>query len=295
MESFLHKFSLFHYNIGFFSFDADSLLHGNIKIEWMQHDYRDRFFADPFILSITDKEIKVLVEDFEYSRWKGAISLLVVDRQTYCLKRKKVLLDLDTHLSFPFIYREASDIFVIPENSASDKLTAWRYSESAEALEMAVELTDMPVIDPVLYKANGRFLLFGSLRNMDENRKLFQWESDNLISTYKLVSNDPIKVDIKSARRGGGFFKIGDQLYSATQCCEHTYGEALNICRVDALGMGLLEEKICSILCPDSIYPCGLHTLNVCEGLCVVDGLTFLFRPVEKLKAMFKRKFGLSC
>lgn len=290
MNRILKKFSLFHYNIGFFPFEEERLLQGNIEIQWMKHSYKDRFFADPFILSVSNTEIMVLVEDFEYGRWKGNISLLVVDRKDYSLKRKKTLLDLETHLSFPFITRQGSEIYVIPENSAAGRLTAWRYDEKEECLQNISVLTEMPVIDPVIYVSNDHYFLFGSLRCQQENAMLYQWESDNLLSDYRLLSERPVKEGKKATRRGGDFFSIKGQLYAAAQCCEHHYGEALNICMVNFLDKGILKEEIVYSLHPTERFPYGLHTLNIHDNMCVVDGLTFLFRPLEKMKVMIRNR-----
>lgn len=283
------KLGLFHYNIGFFDYSSSSLMQGECPVCWMEHPYKDRFFADPFILSVSETEIKVLAEDFEYSRWKGSISLLVVDRQNYMLKRKKTLLDLDTHLSFPFILRMETNVYVIPENSASGRLTAYKYDVGCESLTTVSELTEMPVIDPVVWIDGQKYYLFGSLKGKDENEALYQWKSENALSGYRLVKTSPIKQDKSCTRRGGNFFMMNGVMHAATQCCERSYGEALNICRVEDMSNGVLRETVVSTLKPVEPYKGGLHTLNIHEGICVVDGLTFLFRPFEKMKRVLKR------
>ena len=52
------------YNIGFVDGDLQSVIDGKpLKVNWLEHSYTDRWFADPFILDVTDREIMVLVED----------------------------------------------------------------------------------------------------------------------------------------------------------------------------------------------------------------------------------------
>ena len=54
------------YNIGFIDGDLKDIIEGKLPIEvnWLNHPYRDRWFADPFILDVTDNEIWVLVEEW---------------------------------------------------------------------------------------------------------------------------------------------------------------------------------------------------------------------------------------
>ena len=91
----------------------------------MKHSYRDRWFADPFILDVNDSEIILLAEEVEDKMQQGVISKLVIDRASYVLKSKKTILELPTHLSFPVIMREGNKILVYPESGASGKLTMY--------------------------------------------------------------------------------------------------------------------------------------------------------------------------
>lgn len=290
MNFLLKKLSLFHYNIGFFDYDSDFLLQGKMHVHWTKHPYKDRFFADPFILDVTDNEIKILVEEFPYQEWKGKISLLTIGRGDYELKSKKTLLELDTHLSFPFIYRTETDVYVIPENSASGRLNAYRYDKETESLHIESTLVEQPVIDPVIVRQDNHYILFGALKGKRENGDLYSWQSTNPLKSYALTNNTPVKSDNGSGRRGGDFFFLNNELYSATQSCVHSYGEALNICKVEDLSETKLVEKVVKTLHPDERYKEGLHTLNMHDGVCVVDGLTYLFRPLQKILISIRNK-----
>lgn len=57
------------WNIGFIKCEPGELLEGKKKIErvqWLKHSYKDRFFADPFFLSVTEERLEVLVEEYLY-------------------------------------------------------------------------------------------------------------------------------------------------------------------------------------------------------------------------------------
>ncbi len=64
MSKLLEYFKATKYNIGFVDGNLESIIEGEpIKVNWMKHSYKDRWFADPFILDVTDNEIIVLVEE----------------------------------------------------------------------------------------------------------------------------------------------------------------------------------------------------------------------------------------
>lgn len=53
------------WNVGFcFTSADDVIINKGVKdVKWLNHPYKDRWFADPFIYSVTEKEIIVFVEE----------------------------------------------------------------------------------------------------------------------------------------------------------------------------------------------------------------------------------------
>ena len=83
----LNKTKATKYNIGFVSCPLKSILEGDtFSVNWLKHSYKDRWFADPFILDMTDNEIRILVEEWYDPIQRGRISRLVVDRSSFELK-----------------------------------------------------------------------------------------------------------------------------------------------------------------------------------------------------------------
>ena len=76
----------------------------HLDVDWVKMP-KDRWFADPFVLDVTDAEILLLVEDYGYDTRKGIISLLHINRATMEIMSRKVILETPTHLSFPAIWR----------------------------------------------------------------------------------------------------------------------------------------------------------------------------------------------
>ena len=122
------------WNLAFFEETSlKSVLSGDYSsVKWMHYADKTRWYADPFILRVTEDEIVLLVEELSYQINRGRLAKIVVDRRTFKLLSMKIVLNLPTHLSFPMILRKDENIIVIPENSASGKSSAYRYDEKTD-------------------------------------------------------------------------------------------------------------------------------------------------------------------
>lgn len=70
------------YTIGILEFDEEivSLKPNNssLKYHWIKDDYKRGWFADPFILDVSNNYMILLVEEFVYKLHRGVISKLVI-------------------------------------------------------------------------------------------------------------------------------------------------------------------------------------------------------------------------
>lgn len=252
----------------------------------MKHLYKDRFFADPFILDIKNDVIEVLVEEFIYKEWKGRITLLTVDRNSFELVSRKVLLDLKTHLSFPFIFRENTQIYVAPENSKSGQFSIYEYDDNKQQLTYVNALVKLPLVDSIIYKYDNQYFILGSIQNGNENRELYLWTSDSLFGIYTPNEGILVKQGYSSSRRAGDIFLSNNELYSASQSCANSYGEKLYINRI--LKITNLKKKVSyHILHNLHMMRVFIH-YNTYKGMCVVDGLSYLFLPQYKLNRLLR-------
>jgi len=92
-----------HWRIGFLQNTLEEVIAGaEPEIKWMRGKHPDGWFADPFVLKVTDTAISLLAEEFRYKTGKGRIVRLDIDRETLTLETVTPLID-GCHLSFPFI------------------------------------------------------------------------------------------------------------------------------------------------------------------------------------------------
>ena len=268
IKSHMKKLILQRWNIGFTETPIADILAGtSAQYRWMKHEYEGRWFADPFLLDVTEDDYVVLAEDFEDSRGYAVISKLVVDRKSLVLKDVKMLLDRKTHLSFPVIIRKDGEIYVHPENSESGELNLYRYDSSEEKLVKVETMMAAPMTDAVTLEYNGEQLLFATKLPNPNGTKLDMYVKEH--GEYKL--KDTIALGGRTARMGGDFFWVDGQLYRPAQDNNVCYGGALIIQRAKVEEGKWSFEDVRRLTSPHSEYTTGFHTFNMYKGTIVVD------------------------
>lgn len=277
---FLDKFVLGMWNVGIIEQDISQVMScENIKIRWMQHSYRDRFFADPFLYGKDNTYYYILAEEFPFYQNIGFISLLTVDRKTMKLIKKETIIEESVHLSYPFV----KDGKVIPEAYRSNKVTAYTLQDNK--IEKTETVMDTGLIDQTFLEYNGYEWVFAT-------------DKENPLSGLKIFyrgiggtewiphTKNPVKSDITNARPGGHFFVLNDTLYRPVQDSEKLYGHKIRIMRIDTLTPDEFTETEVKEISADSNPPYnqGFHTFNVEDGFIVVDGYreyhSFLVKPL---------------
>ena len=263
------------YNIGFVDSCLKDIIEGSlpIKVNWLNHPYKDRWFADPFILDVTDNEIWVLVEEWYDPINRGRISKLIIDKQTYKLKDILVLLELETHLSFPAIRRAQDGIYVYPENSVTGKLTEYKYIPEKEKLEISDIIANEPLTDAIQTDCFGEKLLF-STRLPDANGKdLYIYQFSEKTKVFTEINQYHYNENL--SRSAGDFFIYGEKIYRPSQACIKSYGDAVSIQEVNYNNGQFYEKEVRRIYSPHPDLDLGFHTFNIYRDMIVVDAVGY--------------------
>ncbi len=255
------------WEIGFVEGGLDAVMgQGPLKVNWLKHGYKDRWFADPFILDVTDSEILVLVEEYRYETDKGRIALLVVDKRSYKLKSLEIVLEEETHLSFPAIWRAHGNVFIYPESWKSGELSLYELKDGRCNPATKQVLCEEAMADAIMTERFGKLQLF----SVCENDKLRVYDFD--IKTQRFVLSFEKPFGKATARNAGDFFEYKGEVYRPAQVCVDHYGEALEIQKVICDGYGnfcfIPYKTLCSM---NDTLDLGLHTLNSFKGMAVID------------------------
>ena len=265
----------------------------NLNVHWLQHDFRGRWFADPFVLEVNDTDIILLVEEYYDPIHRGRISRMIVDRKSYKIKSLNAVLTLPTHLSFPAIKRINGRFLIYPESGASGELTLYDYNVKTNICQPLMNICDGPLADAILTDVFGEQMIFATEVPQHNGDTLNVYKENPDGKYYK---SNQIKFDGMVARNAGDWFKIGDSVYRPAQDCNKTYGGAVIIQKVVAKGDEFVFTDIRRISSSNMLYNEGCHTFNYYKGILVLDakgyrfpGFVKIWRKISTLKKMLKR------
>ncbi|MBR3408702.1 MAG: hypothetical protein IKG86_07665 [Paludibacteraceae bacterium] len=258
--------------LGFVRGGMEAVMEGDhLEVDWVKMP-KDRWFADPFVLDVTEDEILLLVEDFGYDIRKGIISLLHINRVTMEITARKPLLELPTHLSFPAILRKDGHIYVYPESAKSGRLDMYEYDAEKEELTFVRTICDDVIWDSYITEAFGEPLLFtGAHTNNDYILDIYRWDSKK----ERFLHCDEVHSEFKNSRLGGALFEYRGEMYYPAQNCERVYGGAIDIKRIVESREPKVDrfrvETVKHLESPHPTMKLGMHTLNEYKGVVVID------------------------
>lgn len=292
-----NKFLIMTYNVGFVTKGVNKIFTNKIQqgdIVWLKHKYKDRYFADPFLIKEDNKFLYVLVEEYPFWTEKGIIVLLKIDKNQYELVDRKKVIEEDWHLSFP--YCKLNCEWVIPEASASGKTFAYKISLDTFEIENRVLIAEEGLIDNVFYEdKNGKTWAYAG-KTIIPSTELYEFALGN-DGLFNDINNVPIQSDNRHSRGAGDFFEYNGKLYRAVQDCKGRYGRQTKIMEIEKIGEdGYVAKEVLTINSFENPpYIDTMHTFNVYPDIVIVDGSKDFFRfPMKifykKFRWLFKRR-----
>ena len=299
----IKKLTAERWNVGFIQNSTEDIINGKtIDVKWIIHKYKNSWFADPFVLEVTEKEIILLVEEFYRPINKGRISKLTIDRATNVLLKCDVILELPTHLSFPLIIRKESNledfikdidaeyessaepyVYLLPENGESGHLYIYKLFPKSNKIIRLCSVLDKAVEDAVPIKINEHLYLFCTPRENPNGSVLHIYKWSYKEKKFEFPKEISLKENI--ARMSGSFFYYKNKLIRPTQECNFQYGHAVTLQETDITDFSFKEIRRLY-----SVHPrlnIGCHTFNSYKGVTVTDALGFDKMWIRKMLKRF--------
>ncbi|SDC03722.1 glucosamine inositolphosphorylceramide transferase family protein [Ruegeria marina] len=184
------------------------------------------------------------------------------------------------HLSFPFVFSEGSDIFMIPETQQSRRLEVWRATDfPTEWVLHATAFEGQYLAESSLFRDDhGQWWLLTNLSDhyafQDHSSELYLFAVDgpdlNSISPHP---KNPVVFGADLARNAGAIIRHRGRLYRPSQNNSFgVYGYGLNLMEVLRLDGEGYEERLAWQLTPkDKPGSLALHHLSVVGDQYVFD------------------------
>jgi hypothetical protein len=239
---------------------------------------RDGFFADPFPLSADAQGVRVLAEQYHRRLGRGSIVSLSLTRDGAVVDSGEWLAP-PHHASYPFILRDGAHAFCVPEIAAANAVRA--YPVAGAGAGFTTLLDGFPAVDPTLVRHDGRWWLFCTHRDQENQTELHLFHASDWRGPWQPHLLNPVKSDARSSRPAGAAFLVDGALYRPAQDCSRRYGGAIALNRVlELTPTRFREERALSLRpAPSWPFPDGLHTLNGIGDVVIVDGLSRTLNP----------------
>lgn len=266
------KFSIETYNVGIVLKPISEVMTSGIckgDIHWVNHNYKDRFFADPFLYNEDEEHYYILCEEFIFWEEKGKITLLTVEKDSYRLVDRRVIIEEPYHLSFPFCSFKGDSI--IPEACASGKMIKYSVDENLKVTGKTVIADEGLVDSSFVIDEKGEGWMYTS-KNKNPLKDLYSYKE--VEGKFIPCPESVILSDERIARSAGRFFYYGEELYRPVQDCEGRYGRQTRIMHVNSFGLnGYKAEEIVTVNSFENPpYKESMHTFNVYDNCIIVDG-----------------------
>lgn len=232
------------------------------------------FYADP-ILHRHDGRPWLLLEDFDYRRRNGSLVAIAWGSDGPAGPAQPML-DLDTHLSYPFVFRWRGETWLMPESASTRKVSLFRARSFPDRWDYVCDLLHgHRAVDATLHEHEGHWYLFVNVCEAGGGTfdELFLFHAHTPLGPFRPHPCNPIVSDVRRARPAGRLFRHDGRLIRPSQDCALGYGHALAFNQVLELGQRHYREQPIGRLAPTWAPGLeGCHTYSQLDGLEVVDG-----------------------
>ena len=296
IKKYSDKLYLKQWGIGFLKASIAGIIRNkktDLSFEWMSLEDKTISHADPFVFKTDDGRINILFESVSSYNLNGKISLMVCNDSLDPVL-EKVVLNTNSHLSYPYVFTENGKIYVFPESAFSGSLNCYEFDQAKRSFINKKEIIQLPLLDSTILKYENRYWLFATLLGDTMHSDLQIFYADNLLGPYTAHAGNPVKKDMNGSRPAGNFIEVDGTIYRPAQNCGNYYGESITINKINTLTTTHFEEEEYMVIGSNKNdeFNYGIHTINVVDDIIIVDGQKGYFEPVQQLSRKLKNIFN---
>ena len=229
--------------------------------------------ADPFLFVKDDTLYLFFEKVYAGKREWGRIAMMKTTDLVHWTEPVDVL-SLSYHLSFPFVFEDNGEVYMIPESNEADAVCLYRANDGLTEFTFVRKLVEQPrtkdicfnYCDSHILKKDGIYFLFTSVSyNWKYDLELF-YTDDLLNGQFQKHPMSPVCQGNEYGRCGGSIIHLDGNYYRISQDCHARYGENVSVMKIDGLSLqnyreSLYKRNIFKTGC--DLYRDGVHQLNI--------------------------------
>lgn len=242
--------------------------------------------ADPFLYNYNGR-VYVFAELYDYIKCRGVLGYCEI-KSGKATKWKPIIIE-NYHLSFPYIFQDDEDIYIMPESNSAEELYLYRAVsfpnkwKKVHCLRKEVQYADTTFI----CDGDHKYALTYEVSN-PQNPSLWLLDLDN-----KKLDQKVNLAHIELRRPAGKVMQT--QNIRCAQNCYGAYGKGLIFYKYSLKNNEYKEEEFLRLFPEDislsfSLYLDGMHTYNFLDNYEVIDIktrrfniLNLIFRFIRKI------------
>jgi len=233
---------------------------------------RGHFYADPFVIE-HDGKPWVFFEDLPYATDKGIIVCAEINRDG-TLSQTIPVLETPYHLSYPCIFRDGGELYMVPESVADNTVQLYRCKRFPDSWELVEVLLHAPAVDTTVWIENGLYWFFVTLQELrGGGLQLWLFYSHSLTGELVRHPRNPVSTDIRFSRGAGAIFRENGKLIRPSQDCSGSYGRLMVFNEIEVLNEREYSERpgvvVDTRTAPHMI---GTHSYARVGDVVVIDG-----------------------
>jgi len=159
---------------------------------------------------------------------------------------KKLVIDEEFHLSYPYVFEWDNNYYMIPESSEDFSVRLYKATNFPEKWKYIGKLlSGYRYVDPSIFRYKDKWGMFVSTR---DNEALNLYLSNDLLTGWWPHPMNPVvKLDKHFSRPGGRVIVYEDRLYRLTQDCDPSYGIQVFAFEITEISETSYEEILATI------------------------------------------------
>lgn len=257
-------------------------------VAWLTPEQSTGYWADP--CGLPGVAGCLACEFVDERSGVGHLEVLHIDRGQVS-GRNRLSIGSGRHISFPNVIELNGRRLGVAETGACRECLLYEIDARGNWQPLFPLLSNVAAADPALFVWQGRYWLAYTDADLGTHDNLCLCYADVLDGPWKPHANNPVKIDVSSARMAGAPYWHNGILYRPGQDCLRTYGAAVVVHRIEQLTPTSFVEVPVRRISPDATGQCpdGLHTLNAWGEKTLIDGKRHGFNPVVFARKIRRR------